>query len=107
MKVILTDSAISKVADLLSKEGEPGMRLRIAVKSGGCSGFSYDMFFDSERTPQDTVFDFDPVQVVCDESSIKLIDGATLDYSETLSSAGFKITNPNATRTCGCGNSFC
>lgn len=107
MGVTLTDSATSKVTDLLSKEAEPGMRLRIAVRSGGCSGFSYDMCFDSDSTESDTVLHFGQVQVVIDEQSLPLLSGATLDYSESLNAAGFKITNPNASRTCGCGNSFC
>jgi iron-sulfur cluster assembly protein/iron-sulfur cluster insertion protein len=107
MGVTLTDSAVSKVCDLLSNEAEPGMRLRISVKSGGCSGFSYDMFFDSDLNPRDEIFSFDTVQVVCDAESLKLLTGATLDYTDSISGAGFKITNPNASRTCGCGNSFC
>ena len=106
MGVTLTDSAVSKVYDLLNKEAEPGMRLRISVKSGGCSGFSYDMFFDTDLDVRDEVFSFDTVQVVCDAESLKLLTGATLDYTDSIAGTGFKITNPNASRTCGCGSSF-
>ena len=106
MGVTLTDSAVSKVYDLLNKEAEPGMRLRISVKSGGCSGFSYDMFFDTDLDVRDEVFIFDTVQVVCDAESLKLLTGATLDYTDSIAGTGFKITNPNASRTCGCGSSF-
>jgi iron-sulfur cluster assembly protein/iron-sulfur cluster insertion protein len=76
------------------------------VKPGGCSGYSYEMFFDSEILGDDVVREFSGVRVVVDEASAELLAGATLDYSDGLQGAGFHITNPNATRTCGCGSSF-
>lgn len=103
----LTDVAVVKVAELIAAEGvEELLALRVAVKSGGCSGFNYDMFFDSEFAEDDVTREFDGVKVVVDAQSAELLNGSTLDFSDGLQGAGFHITNPNATRTCGCGNSF-
>jgi iron-sulfur cluster assembly protein/iron-sulfur cluster insertion protein len=104
--VTLTDVARTKVADLLAQEEGDALALRVAVKPGGCSGYSYEMFFDSEIAGDDIVREFGTVKVVVDPSSAELINGATLDFSDGLQGAGFHITNPNATRTCGCGSSF-
>ncbi len=103
--IALTDVATTKVAELLAQEGE-ALALRVAVKPGGCSGYSYEMFFDSEVADDDVVRMYDEVKVVVDPASAELLTGATLDYSDGLQGAGFHITNPNATRTCGCGSSF-
>ena len=102
----VTSSAASKVKELLKVEGEEGMSLRIAVRPGGCSGYSYEMFFDSEKNEADSILERDGITVAVDRESEKLLDGATLDYNDGLTNAGFKITNPNNTRTCGCGQSF-
>jgi iron-sulfur cluster assembly protein/iron-sulfur cluster insertion protein len=102
----LTDQARTKVADLLAQEGNAELALRVAVRPGGCSGFSYEMFFDSELEGDDIVRSFGPVKVVVDPASAEQLAGATLDYKDGLQGAGFHITNPNATRTCGCGSSF-
>ncbi len=104
--VTLTDGATSKVAELLAQEEDQNLALRVAVKPGGCSGYSYEMFFDTEVMPEDVVREFDTVRVVVDAASAELLTGSTLDYSDGLQGAGFHITNPNATRTCGCGSSF-
>jgi iron-sulfur cluster assembly protein/iron-sulfur cluster insertion protein len=105
--VALTDTAVAKVAELLAEEeGSDSLVLRVAVKPGGCSGYSYDMFFDSELAEDDVVRSFGEVRVAVDPDSAALIQGATLDYKDGLQGAGFHITNPNATRTCGCGSSF-
>lgn len=105
--ITLTATAASKVAELIAAEGvEDALALRIAVKSGGCSGFQYDMYFDSEIAGDDVVREFDGVKVVVDGASAELLTGATLDFTDGLQGAGFHISNPNATRTCGCGNSF-
>lgn len=105
--VTLTDQAARKVAELLSsEEGAGELALRVAVRPGGCSGYSYDMFFDSEVADDDIVRSFGDVRVVVDADSAQLIKGSTLDYRDTLQGAGFHITNPNAQRTCGCGSSF-
>ncbi|MCI2975640.1 MAG: iron-sulfur cluster assembly accessory protein [Ferrimicrobium sp.] len=105
--ITLTDRAVAKVGALLAEEeGSEGLFLRVAVAPGGCSGYSYDMFFDSEVADDDISTVFGDVRVVVDAASAELIKGAQLDYSDSLSEAGFHITNPNATRTCGCGSSF-
>jgi len=104
--VTLTGGAAAKVAELLAQEDDEGLALRVAVKPGGCSGYSYEMFFDSEVAGDDIVCNFDGVRVVVDPASAELLTGATLEYSDGLQDAGFHITNPNATRTCGCGSSF-
>ena len=104
--ITLTPTAATKVKSLLEAEGEPGLALRVAVRPGGCSGFSYEMFFDSDVAAEDQTADYDGVRVVVDPSSATLLTGATLDYKDGLQQAGFAIDNPNAQRTCGCGQSF-
>jgi iron-sulfur cluster assembly protein/iron-sulfur cluster insertion protein len=104
--IALTDSARDKVAELLDQEGNPELALRVAVRPGGCSGFSYEMFFDSDIADDDLSTTFGTVKVVVDPSSAPLLRGATLDYKDALQGGGFAINNPNASRTCGCGNSF-
>jgi iron-sulfur cluster assembly accessory protein len=105
--VTLTDTASAKVAELLAEEEGEELALRVAVKPGGCSGYSYEMFFDAEVNDDDVVRSVaDGVKVVVDSASAELLTGSTLDYSDGLQGAGFHITNPNATRTCGCGSSF-
>ena len=104
--VTLTQGAVSKVRQLLIGEDDSSLALRMAVRPGGCSGFSYEMYFDSEVGPGDTVEDFDGVGVVVDDQSVELLRGAVLDYQDGLMEAGFAINNPNVSRSCGCGNSF-
>lgn len=104
--ITLTDSAAGKVKQLIDAEGDPSLALRVAVRPGGCSGFSYEMFFDTDVTDDDLALDFSGVRVVSDPSSAQLLSGATLDYKDGLQDAGFAIDNPNASRTCGCGSSF-
>ncbi len=104
--VTLTDSATAKVADLIAQEGNDQLVLRVAVRAGGCSGYSYDMFFDAEVADEDVVRSFGTVRVAVDPESAEMLKGSTLDYEDGLQGAGFHLTNPNATRTCGCGSSF-
>ena len=104
--VELTATATTKVAELIDAEGEPGLALRVAVRPGGCSGFSYEMFFDAETDHEDIVTEFGRVKVVVDPESAERLRGSTLDYKEGLMGAGFAIENPNTTKSCGCGNSF-
>ena len=104
--VTLTDGAATKVAALLAQEGNPELALRVAVRPGGCSGYSYEMFFDSEIADDDVVRSFGEVKVVVDPESADLLKGSTLEYKDGLQGAGFHISNPNASRTCGCGSSF-
>ena len=102
----LTDTASSKVKELIQAEGDEALALRVAVRPGGCSGFSYEMFFDSDVAADDVTAEQGGVKVVVDPSSAQLLAGATLDYKDGLQQAGFSIDNPNAQRTCGCGQSF-
>ncbi len=104
--ISLTDAASVKVAELLAQEGNADLALRVAVRPGGCSGFSYEMFFDTDVAADDVVSSFGAVRVVVDPSSASLLTGATLDFKDGLQGAGFSIENPNASRTCGCGQSF-
>jgi iron-sulfur cluster assembly protein/iron-sulfur cluster insertion protein len=105
--ITLTELAVAKVAALIAEEeGSEGLALRVAVKPGGCSGYSYDMYFDADVAADDIVREYGTVRVVVDPASAELLTGATLDYSDGLQGAGFHITNPNASRTCGCGSSF-
>jgi iron-sulfur cluster assembly protein/iron-sulfur cluster insertion protein len=104
--ITLTDSAADKVSELLEQEGNPELALRVAVRPGGCSGFSYEMFFDSDIADDDELSTFGEVKVVVDPASATLIVGSTLDFKDGLQGAGFSINNPNASRSCGCGQSF-
>ena len=104
--ITLTDVASAKVAELLAQEGNVDLALRVAVRPGGCSGFSYEMFFDSDVADDDVRSVFGGVSVVVDPSSAGLLQGSTLDFKDGLQGAGFSINNPNASRTCGCGQSF-
>ena len=104
--ITLTDTAANKVAQLLAAEGTDDMALRVAVKSGGCSGFQYDMYFDSDIAADDITLTFGQVKVVVDPASAPMLEGASLDFKDGLTEQGFAITNPNAQRSCGCGKSF-
>lgn len=105
--ILVTDAAVQKIHQLLAQEDESNsLFLRVSVRPGGCSGFSYDMFFDSEISEGDIESNFGDVKVVVDEASVTMLKGATLDYRDGLQDTGFHITNPNASRTCGCGSSF-
>jgi iron-sulfur cluster insertion protein len=107
--ITLTESAAVKVKELLEAEDAAELALRVAVRPGGCSGFSYEMFFDGDIAAEDEQAQFGPdgtVKVVVDPASAQLLAGATLDYKDGLEQSGFAITNPNASRTCGCGQSF-
>jgi iron-sulfur cluster insertion protein len=104
--IAITDTAASKVKELIEAEGNEGLALRVAVRPGGCSGFAYEMFFDTDVADDDLTSDSGGVRVVVDPSSAQLLSGATLDYRDSLQESGFSIENPNAQRTCGCGQSF-
>jgi len=104
--ITLTNAAAQKVSELINAEGDTALALRVAVRPGGCSGFSYEMFFDSDVASDDIQVEQSGVKVLVDPSSAQLLSGATLDYKDGLNQAGFSIDNPNATRSCGCGQSF-
>ena len=104
--ITLTDNAARKVKELLAAEGATDLALRVAVRPGGCSGFAYEMFFDTDVATDDITNTYGDISVVVDPSSAQLLQGATLDYKDGLDQSGFAITNPNAERSCGCGQSF-
>ena len=104
--ITITDAAATKVKQLIDAEGDEALALRVAVRPGGCSGFSYEMFFDTDIAADDVASTDGVVKVVVDPSSAQLLEGATLDYKDGLDQSGFSISNPNAQRTCGCGQSF-
>ena len=104
--ISLTDTAAAKVSELIQQEGNADLALRVAVRPGGCSGFSYEMFFDTDIADDDLESTVADVKVVVDPASASLLIGSTLDYKDGLQGAGFSINNPNVTRSCGCGQSF-
>lgn len=104
--IIFTDSAASKVGELIAEEGNNNLKLRVYVSGGGCSGFQYGFTFDEEVNEDDTLVEKSGVTVLIDSMSIQYLTGAEIDYKEDLSGSQFVIRNPNATTTCGCGSSF-
>jgi len=106
--VMLTSSAAAKVRELIESEGDETLALRLGVRPGGCSGFSYEMYFDSQVEASDIIAETDGVRLVVDEESAGLLQGAMVDFEDQgLQGSGFAIKNPNQSRTCGCGQSFC
>jgi iron-sulfur cluster insertion protein len=105
-QVTLTESAARRIAALKAQEQAEDAFLRIAVSGGGCSGFQYGISFDDQRNPDDFVFERDGVAIIVDDTSLDLLNGAEIDFIEDLMGASFRITNPNAASSCGCGNSF-
>ncbi|HSV40288.1 MAG TPA: iron-sulfur cluster insertion protein ErpA [Nocardioidaceae bacterium] len=102
----LSATAAGKVKTLLEQEGRDDLALRIAVQPGGCSGLRYQLFFDERTLDGDVVIDFDGVNVVVDRMSVPYLNGATIDFVDTIEKQGFTIDNPNATGSCACGDSF-
>ncbi|MDG2243991.1 MAG: iron-sulfur cluster insertion protein ErpA [Rhodospirillaceae bacterium] len=104
--VSLTERAAARVTTLITEEGDDSLMLRLSVSGGGCSGFSYGFCLDSETTNDDKVFEFHRVKLVIDDMSLDLLGGSEIDYVDDLMAASFRINNPNASSTCGCGTSF-
>jgi len=104
--VLLTDVAADKVRSLLEQEGRDDLRLRVAVQPGGCSGLIYQLYFDERTLDGDALKDFGGVEVVVDKMSVPYLDGATIDFADTIEKQGFTIDNPNAGGSCACGDSF-
>jgi len=102
----LTDAASRKLAEIMSKQAEPVGGLRVFVQKGGCSGYSYGMSLATEVGAGDWVGEFGGVKVLVDPESAPLLEGVRIDFVESLQGSGFSIQNPNAVRSCGCGNSF-
>ncbi|MDR8018660.1 HesB/IscA family protein [Nesterenkonia aerolata] len=105
-QVELTEAASSKVAALLEQEGRQDLRLRVAVQPGGCSGLIYQLYFDERTLDGDAVRGFGGVEVIVDKMSVPYLDGATIDFEDSISKQGFTIDNPNAGGSCACGDSF-
>lgn len=104
----LTPAAVSKISQLLAGEAsENPLRLRIEVKPGGCQGMNYELFFDDSLDDSDLKFTFGDFEAVVDPGSMGMINGATIDYEDSITKQGLVIDNPNATSTCACGDSFC
>lgn len=106
MTITLTDSFVKRLKELRTQQNEPALMLRIRVDGGGCQGFEYAFQPDTEQHDDDLIFEKDGAAVVVDEISIPFLEGAEVDYVDDLIGAHFKINNPNATSSCGCGTSF-
>ncbi|WP_226344905.1 HesB/IscA family protein [Agilicoccus flavus] len=104
--VLLTDVAAGKVKSLLEQEGRDDLRLRVGVQPGGCSGLIYQLYFDERQLDGDATRDFGGVEVIVDRMSAPYLEGATIDFSDTIEKQGFTIDNPNAGSSCACGDSF-
>ncbi|PTW90352.1 iron-sulfur cluster assembly accessory protein [Microbacteriaceae bacterium MWH-Ta3] len=104
--VLLTEAAAAKAKALMEREQRDDYRLRLAVKSGGCSGLRYDLFFDERVLEGDAIVDFGGVEVVIDKKSTPYLNGAVIDFEDSIAKSGFQIDNPNAQNSCACGDSF-
>src|ERR1700736_322571 len=104
--VQLTETAIGKVREILGSQEPKPAGLRISVVGGGCSGFSYSMAFENTPGLLDKTYSFEDLKVFVDQASLLYLDGAEVDFVETLEGSGFKFNNPNVKSTCGCGSSF-
>ncbi|WP_062073487.1 iron-sulfur cluster insertion protein ErpA [Demequina sediminicola] len=104
--VVITDAAADKVKSLLEQEGRTDLRLRLAVQPGGCSGLIYQLYFDERSLDGDALREFNGVGVIVDKMSVPYLDGATIDFADTIEKQGFTIDNPNAASSCACGDSF-
>ena len=104
--ISLSDSALAKVRGLLADEDNAALKLRVFISGGGCSGFSYGFTFDDEIAEDDAVIERGGVTLLVDALSYEYLLGSVVDYKEDLSGAQFVVSNPNASSTCGCGNSF-
>lgn len=105
-QILITDSAVTKIADLLAEENNPNLKLRTFVQGGGCSGFQYGFTFDEDQAEDDFLIEKGPVKILVDSMSMQYLQGAEIDYKEDLQGSQFSIKNPNAETTCGCGSSF-
>jgi iron-sulfur cluster assembly protein len=104
--ITLTEQAVVKLKELLSEQEDPNLCLRVFITKGGCDGFSYGMTFESTLASDDEVLERGGVRVVVDQASSRMLQGAEIDYVNSVTATGFAIRNPNAVSTCGCGHSF-
>ena len=106
MNLIISESATSKIADIIAEEGNPTLKLRMFVQGGGCSGFSYGFTLDDIKNEDDWEIPAGASSVLVDAMSAQYVDGSMVDYKEDLNGSSFSIKNPQAVTTCGCGSSF-
>jgi len=104
--ITISDNAVIKIKDILNSEQKSDGYIRVGIKGGGCSGFTYVLDIEESQKENDQVLDYDGVKVLVDSKSMVYLAGTELDYTDGLNGAGFIFNNPNAQRTCGCGNSF-
>ena len=102
----ITPNAIEKIKTLLQEENDPNLKLRVFVQGGGCSGFQYGFTFDADQNEDDFLLDFDTVPVLVDSMSSQYLENCVIDFKQDIMGESFSIDNPQATTTCGCGNSF-
>ena len=106
MPIIVTPTAVDQIKKLLESQGKPDWGIRVGVKGGGCSGLSYTMDLAEKESEEDRIFEIEGLKLFCDKKSYFYLNGLTLDFIDALMGGGFKFINPNATNTCGCGESF-
>lgn len=106
MNLVLTENVVKKVSELIAEEGNPDLKLRVFVQGGGCSGMQYGFTFDEIANEDDFTMPYGGIEVLVDSMSAQYLMEAEIDYSEDIYGASFKIKNPNAQTTCGCGSSF-
>lgn len=104
--ITLTENASNKAWSLLTREGREDLKLRVSVSSGGCSGLIYQLYFDDRELEGDLTSQFGELEVIVDDMSAPYLEGATVDYKDSIDSQGFSIENPNAAGSCACGDSF-
>jgi len=104
--LVITESAVAKIADLIAEEGNPELKLRTFVQGGGCSGFQYGFTFDELTNEDDFIIEKGGITLLVDALSMQYLTGATINYKEDLAGSSFSISNPNASSSCGCGSSF-
>lgn len=104
--ITITDSAVKKIKEIIAEENNPGIKVRMFVQGGGCSGFQYGFTLDEEKNEDDFVVEKDGVEILVDALSSQYVQGAEVDWQESVQGSQFAIRNPNATTTCGCGSSF-
>lgn len=104
--ITISEQAVEKIKELMEQEAAPGLKLRIAVQGGGCSGFQYGFCFDEQVNEDDMSFDFSGLTVLIDSISSQYLEGASVDFREDLYGSSLVVTNPTAATTCGCGASF-
>jgi iron-sulfur cluster assembly protein len=104
--ITMSDVAVQQLRQLLGQQDDPNLGLRVFVYPGGCSGMSYGMAFENEVSAEDSILDYEGLKLIVDENSAYYLNGAQIDFEDSLMGGGFRIFNPNAVRSCGCGHSF-